>query len=104
MRFHIKIRCILGKETLLVSHINVDALLGLPSLVNHHCTIDFKLPIVQIKGKSLKCIDRHGWMLNSNVQVQQQVKILHHLEPDHAYFQSPLPKRHLFFTLPEREV
>ena len=59
----------------MVSRIKEDAILGSPFLVAHNRAMEFNQLIVQVNGKKLKCIDRHGRLLVSSVQVANELVV-----------------------------
>ena len=75
LRLPLQVRDVKAEEVFVVSHINDDAILGTPFLVAHNCAMEFNQPIVQIDGKKLKCIDRHGRLLVSSVQVTHELVV-----------------------------
>ena len=56
-------------ETFIVSYLKEDAILGMPFLTKYQCTLDFQRSTVNVAGRDLRCVDKHGRPLVSGVQV-----------------------------------
>ena len=61
--------------TFVVSRLGEDAILGMPFLVDHDCEMEFGRPVLKMRGQALKCTDKRGNNLTSNVQVMKSTRI-----------------------------
>ena len=71
LRLPLRVQCVKRKQ------FSPWVILGMPILVAHNCSMKFNQPIVQVDRKWLKCTNRHGWLLVSNVQVNCDLVLLY---------------------------
>ena len=61
--------------TFVVSRLGVDAILGMPFLVDHDCEMEFGRSVLKMQGTVIRCTDKRGNNLTSNVQVVKSTRI-----------------------------
>ena len=80
IRLELRLKGMCLEEVFVVGKISEDVILGMPFLTDHQCTMVFGTSTVLIEGKEVRCTDRHGRQLVSEIQVERPVILEPHTE------------------------